>query len=113
MGKKRTRNDADRAADAAFAFAAPKAVLHSEVLNTKSAFYDSLPKGNTSSAVSYLEKSLRIGIAEGLVRMLYRRQATMLAVLKQGEARILKTEEVSPNWSALYGFSRFPACRRK
>ncbi len=76
-------------------FAQAEGRLHSEVEILNLLAMMACQKGNTPSAVAYLERSLRIGLTEGYVRSYIDEQAPMLTVLKQTMRALRKTEEVS------------------
>ncbi len=76
-------------------FAQAEGRLHSEVEILNLLAMIACQQGNTSPAVVYLERSLRIGLAEGYVRSYIDEQAPMLTVLKQAMRAFKKTEEVS------------------
>lgn len=88
-------NDAELLLMRLLPFAQTEGRLHSEVEILNLLAMIACQKGNTSPAFAYLERSLRIGLAEGYVRSYIDEQAPMLTVLGQAMRAFKKTEEVS------------------
>ncbi len=101
---KKNMNDAEILLMRLLSFTEAEGRLHSkvEVLNLLAMI--TCQKGNTRLAVEHLEKSLRIGLAEGYVRSYIDEQVPMLIVLRQAVHLFKKTKAVSQELRGFVGF---------